>query len=234
MDNGEGKFKVKIKMDKNLTISVVIPAYNEEENIGRLLDALQRQTRIPDEVIVVDDGSNDGTVEIVSTYSSGVTLIEGPHEGVNAARHKGTLKARSDIVVQTDADCIPPRDWIEKIGSCFGTDRELIGLTGNVYDYKGRIFEGITARVANRIFPGMGSITAYRRDAYLKTSGYNSAIPVHFGGDVEFWRRLNKEGKCVHDTSIVARHNSGYKWKAVGIAIVISGAILVAGMVVGY
>ena len=132
MDNGEGKFKVKIKMDKNLTISVVIPAYNEEENIGRLLDALQRQTRIPDEVIVVDDGSND------------------------------------------------------------------------------------------------------RRDAYLKTSGYNSAIPVHFGGDVEFWRRLNKEGKCVHDTSIVARHNSGYKWKAVGIAIVISGAILVAGMVVGY
>jgi len=115
-----------------LTISVVIPAYNEEENIGRLLDGLQRQTRIPDEVIVVDDGSND------------------------------------------------------------------------------------------------------RRDAYLKTSGYNSAIPVHFGGDVEFWRRLNREGKCVHDTSIVARHNSGYKWKAVGIAIVISGAILVAGMVVGY
>lgn len=225
-----------------MTISVVIPAYNEEENIGRLLDALQRQTRIPDEVIVVDDGSNDGTVEIVSSYNSNsgsrVTLIEGPHEGVNAARHKGTLKARSDIVVQTDADCIPPRDWIEKIGSCFGTDRELIGLTGNVYDYKGRLFEGITARVANRIFPGMGSITAYRRDAYLKTSGYNSAIPVHFGGDVEFWRRLNKEGKCVHDTSIVARHNSGYKWKAVGvgIAIVISGVILVvvAGMVVGY
>ncbi len=232
MGNGEGKFKVKIKMDKNLTTSVVIPAYSEKENIGKLLDALQTQTRIPDEVIVVDDGSNDRTVEIAKAYK-GVTLIEGPHEGVNAARHKGTLGAKADIVVQTDADCVPPRDWIEKIVSRFETDRELIGLTGNVYDYKGRIFEGITAWIANLIFPGTGSITAYRRDAYLKTSGYNRAIPVHFGGDVEFWRRLNKEGKCIHDTSIVARHNSGYKWKTVGIAIV-TGVILVAGMVVGY
>jgi len=115
-------------MDKKLNISVVIPAYNEEENISKLLNALLMQTRIPDEVIVVDDGSNDGTVEIVKTHS-GVKLIEGPHEGVNAARHKGTLKATSDIVLQTDADCIPPRDWIEEVVSGFEADKELIGLT---------------------------------------------------------------------------------------------------------
>jgi len=66
-----------------------------------------------------------------------------------------------------------------------------------------------------------------------KNLSISVAIPVHFGSDVEFWRRLNKEGKCIHDTSIVARHNSGYKWKAVGIAIV-TGMILVAGIVVGY
>ncbi len=116
--------------------------------------------------------------------------------------------------------------------SRFEADKELIGLTGNVSDYKRRIFENITARIANLIFEGMGNNTAYRRDAYLKTSSYNRAIPVHFGGDVVFRRRLNKEGKCVRDPSIVARHNSGYKWKAVGIAIV-TGVILVAGMIVG-
>ena len=95
-----------------MTISVVIAAYNEEENIGKLLNALPRQTRIPDEVIVVDDGSNDRTVEIVKRYS-GVKLIEGPHEGVNAARHKGTLKAKANIVMQTDADCVPSNDRVK-------------------------------------------------------------------------------------------------------------------------
>jgi hypothetical protein len=84
--------------------------------------------------------------------------------------------------------------------------------------------------VANVIFPGMGSTTAFRRVAYERTAGYNPAIPIHLGGDVEFWRRLCAEGRCVHDQCLVVRHHSSVKWKLVGLALmllVLLGATLI-------
>jgi glycosyltransferase involved in cell wall biosynthesis len=206
----------------NVTIAVVIPAYNEEEHLGALLNALLVQTRTPDEIIVVDDGSADGTAEVVKRYADHrVILLEEPHEGVNAARHKGTMRAAADIVVQTDADVVPPREWIDRIASRFEREATLIGLTGNVRDSRGRLLENLTAQMANLIFPGMGSTTAFRRAAYVRTAGYNPAIPIHFGGDVEFWGRLCAEGRCVHDPSLVVRHHSSMKWKLMGLALLL-------------
>jgi glycosyltransferase involved in cell wall biosynthesis len=206
----------------NVTIAVVIPAYNEEEHLGALLHALLVQTRIPDEIIVVDDGSADGTAEVAKQYADrGVILLEEPHEGVNAARHKGTMRASADIVVQTDADVELPRAWIARIASRFEREPTLIGLTGNMRDSRGRLVESLTAQMANLIFPGMESTTAFRRDAYVRTAGYNPAIPIHFGGDVEFWRRLCAEGRCVHDPRLVVRHHSSMKWKLMGLALIL-------------
>ena len=214
-----------------LTVSVVIPTLNEEHNIGELLDLLEHQTRVPDEIIVVDE-SEDRTAEIVSSFSqkySNVYLIKNKDysrfSGVNAARHVGTLYASSDIVIQTDADAVPTNDWIERIVAKFEADEELVGLTGSVKDYKNRYFDELTCLFANFIFQGMGNNTAYRKEAYMKTEGYNEALALNQGGDIIFWNSLKTVGKCEYDPTMVIGHKSGYKWRVVGLSI--TEAILV-------
>ena len=102
----------------NIEISVIIPARNEEENIGRLLTALNHQTYPKQlfEVLVIDDHSDDTTAEIVSNFP-GVRLIQLKEEDLNSykkkAIEKGIGAARHDWIVTTDADCWPEPAWLE-------------------------------------------------------------------------------------------------------------------------
>ena len=67
MDNSE--------TNKDLTICVVIPAYNIADYIARAIDSVLAQTRKPDQVIVVDDGSTDSTAKIIKSYGDEVTYV---------------------------------------------------------------------------------------------------------------------------------------------------------------
>ena len=66
------------------TVSVVIPAYNSQEHIKRAVDSVLAQTRLPEEIIVVDDGSSDNTAQIVASYGSKVKLISQENAGASA------------------------------------------------------------------------------------------------------------------------------------------------------
>ncbi|MCX8169859.1 MAG: glycosyltransferase, partial [Candidatus Methanomethyliaceae archaeon] len=98
-----------------IEVSVVIPTYNEERNIVRTLYFLSNQTipREKYEIIVVDGGSKDRTVELASKYADKV--IYQRSRGVGGARNDGAYIARGRIIIHTDADVIVERDWIEKI-----------------------------------------------------------------------------------------------------------------------
>ena len=88
-------------------ISVVIPAYNAQDDLGNRLDALERQTvpREEYEIIVVNDGSSDGTREIATRRDA--ILISQPHRGAAATRNAGAHRAHGEIILFTDADCVP-------------------------------------------------------------------------------------------------------------------------------
>lgn len=90
--------------DNSLTISVVIPACNSAAHIGRAIDSVLAQSRPAEEIIVVDDGSTDGTAEIVRGYGHTVRLIEQANAGASAARNTGILAAKSDWIALLDAD----------------------------------------------------------------------------------------------------------------------------------
>jgi cellulose synthase/poly-beta-1,6-N-acetylglucosamine synthase-like glycosyltransferase len=94
-------------------ISIVVPAFNAEATLGACLDALLGQTGLaePCEVIVVDDGSTDGTAELARRYPPPVRLVAQPHRGAAAARNRGAVAAEGALLLFTDADCRPRPDW---------------------------------------------------------------------------------------------------------------------------
>lgn len=89
--------------------TVIIPVYNGEQFIGDAIESAMSQTLQPDEIVVVDDGSTDGTAAIVRRFP-GVTLISQENSGPAAARNTGIRHATGDLVAMLDADDMWPAD----------------------------------------------------------------------------------------------------------------------------
>lgn len=92
-------------------VSVIIPTYNEAKVIGECLESLNKQTLKDVEIIVVDDGSTDNTVDILSEYK----IIEQAHKGAGAARNLGAKHARGEILVFVDADMTFDPNFLRKL-----------------------------------------------------------------------------------------------------------------------
>ncbi|MGH3112030.1 MAG: glycosyltransferase family 2 protein, partial [Gaiellaceae bacterium] len=92
------------------SLSVVIPAYNAERTVGTVLEALQAQEPPPDEIIVVDDGSADGTAGVAERLGAQVIRAEGGGYA-GGARNRGWDVATGDVVVFLDADSVPGPGW---------------------------------------------------------------------------------------------------------------------------
>jgi glycosyltransferase involved in cell wall biosynthesis len=100
------------------SLSIVIPAYNEERYLPACLESVAAQTVKADEVIVVDNGSSDRTAEIAQSFKF-VKLIREHKQGIGYARSRGFDEARSDIIARIDSDTVLPPDWVEKIQSFY-------------------------------------------------------------------------------------------------------------------
>jgi glycosyltransferase involved in cell wall biosynthesis len=94
--------------------SVIIPAFNEEQDIEESLLSLVNQSYPRDryEIIVVDNGSSDRTSQIASAHAD--LVLHKPEGNVGAVRNHGIAHASGEVIICTDADCVVPRDWIEK------------------------------------------------------------------------------------------------------------------------
>lgn len=108
-----------------MKISLIIPAYNEEKRIKKTLDSIisYMTDKFPDfEIIVVDDGSSDGTQNVVSKYENVTFLKQVKNIGKGAAVRRGMLEARGDILVFSDADLSTPIHELEKVprSNCLG------------------------------------------------------------------------------------------------------------------
>jgi glycosyltransferase involved in cell wall biosynthesis len=114
---------------KTLTLSVIIPAYNEESYIGPCLDAIAQQTEPPDEVIVVDNNSQDGTVNIAKQYSF-VKLLHQKKQGLRPTRDMGIAAATGDVVGRIDADSRMSPQWCQQVRRIFKEDPQVSAATG--------------------------------------------------------------------------------------------------------
>jgi len=121
-------------------ISIIIPAFNEEKNIGECLKSLKNQSYRPIEITVVDDGSSDSTRNIVKDFSD-ITLLTQSHKGPGQARNLGAANARGEILVFVDADMTFDKNFIGDLvkpivgGKTIGTfsKNEMVKNKANVW-----------------------------------------------------------------------------------------------------
>ena len=117
-----------------MRVAVLSTIYNEERNIRRLLDSLFCQTRAPDEIILVDDGSTDNTAEVVSAFKNRrppIRYIQQKNQGPARARNVAWKNSNANICIFTDGDCEPEPDWIETLLKPF--DDPNVGASAGTY-----------------------------------------------------------------------------------------------------
>lgn len=203
-----------------MTISIVIPAYNEEKYIGETIRSINALDRKPDEIIVVDANSSDKTKSIA--YKLGAKIITVEHRGIGYARQMGLKSASGDIVAFTDADTIVRHDWLNKIVeslnkpgvSCVYSE---FWVPDGWFPY--RFFINFLQPLYIPVFHFLGiplapgQNTAFWKNKAIEAGGY----PVDFtiAEDLEMARRLKTVGKVVYrfDNFVISagrRGNEGW------------------------
>ena len=114
---------------KALTLSIVIPVYNEQHHIAACLDAITAQTVLPHEVLVVNNNCTDQTVKIAKTYPF-VRVVNEKRQGRGWARTAGFNAANGAIIGRIDADSRLASNWVERVLAQFAEDDSLFGITG--------------------------------------------------------------------------------------------------------
>jgi poly-beta-1,6-N-acetyl-D-glucosamine synthase len=192
-------------------ISVIIPARNEEENIGQLLQALQEQSYSKEffEVIVVDDHSTDNTAAMVKEFPS-IKLLELKNDNINSYKKKaietGIAAATGELIVTTDADCLPKHEWLKIIAECKEEKQATLIVAPVVFENNTSFLEifqaldfltlqGITGASVYKNIHSMcnGANLTYERKAFYKVNGFAGVDHIASGDDMLLMHKLWKK-----------------------------------------
>ncbi len=207
-------------MDKKIKISSIVVCYNEKDNIRQCLNSLLNQ-KFPKnqyEILVIDNNSTDGTIDILKEYSKkhkNLKYYINKERGIAGSRNIGIQKARYNLIAFTDADCIVPEDWLSNYEKAYleyaSRNNRIAGVGSgnrapdNTLFYKslsvmlnsflgsrgstqGKIYK--TPRIVNHI-PCVNVM--YKKDAIKKIGGFNKKFG-NIGEDQDLTYRLNNEG----------------------------------------
>ncbi|WP_247650056.1 glycosyltransferase family 2 protein [Clavibacter capsici] len=191
------------------TVSVVIPVRDDAEHLRACLRALAGQTVAPDEVVVVDNASSDDSAEVAR--AAGARVVREPVVGIPAAACTGYDAARSEVIARLDADCVPPGDWIERLGDVLAARPDVAAVTGAArfldgpralrgvaaVAYLGAYFASVTLALGHP--PLFGSNLALRRDAWREVRMEVHREGTHLHDDIDLSVHLGPERRIVLD-----------------------------------
>lgn len=180
-------------------ISVIVPVYNGKRFLGACIDSLKGQTYGNYEIIIVDDGSTDGSPDLVIAPARLVSTKG--RTGAGAARNLGAKSAKGDFLLFTDADVVAPEDWVEKTAQTI-EDRNVKcgggGYAGPVEDtfiqwfafeelaWRRRNFHGaVETLVSNNLF--------CERTLFEATGGFPETYCAASSEDMEFSWKISRE-----------------------------------------
>jgi lipopolysaccharide/colanic/teichoic acid biosynthesis glycosyltransferase/glycosyltransferase involved in cell wall biosynthesis len=196
--------------------SVIIPAYNAERTIGRCIESILCQTvsQKQYEVIVVDDGSSDQTINVARQYD--VKVLTQKNGGAAAARNHGVQKAKGEFLLFTDADCEVSENWIAEMLKPFGEDH-FAGVKGAYRTKQRELMARFTQLEYENRYRYMKKhryidfidtySAAYRKDVFSKNGGFDCSYTTASGEDSEFSYKLQERGfRLVFNPDAIVYH----------------------------
>ncbi len=187
-------------------VSIIIPVYNEEKDIGKALESLKQQIHKDFEIIIVDDGSTDNTLEIVRQFKA--RILNQNHQGPGLARNLGAKEAKGEILIFVDADMIFDKNYIKNLISPILKDKagKIIGTTHD-YEIATNIDNKWSAlwgeiRVSKEQAKEVKIFRAIRKDKFIELGGFDQKYG--YADDQTFWFKYKikpipaKNTTCYH------------------------------------
>jgi GT2 family glycosyltransferase len=201
-----------------MRLSVIVPVHNGGELLARCLGAIARSVRLPEEVIVVDDGSTDDSAAQAKRHGAVVLRVGDAPAGPAAARNLGAQQSRCEVLVFVDADVAVHPDALARIADHFDAEAGLAALFGSYDDdppapglvsrYKNLVHHHVHQKGrpdASTFWAGCGAV---RRGPFLACGGFDAeAYPVPSIEDIDLGVRLRRAGyriRCCPD--VLATH----------------------------
>ncbi|MBW3663694.1 MAG: glycosyltransferase [Actinobacteria bacterium] len=212
-------------------ISVVVPTYQRRHHVGLTVRALQAQDiEQPYEIIVVDDGTTDGTADILEDFArddARVHVLRRPrNEGPGPARNAGWRAARGHVVAFTDDDCVPDRGWLAAVLAASDRGADVV-MGRTCADPDGLAAAGPFSHWVEVDAPVPWFPTcniAYRRSLLEELGGFDESfsaqLRLNFGDDTDLgWRALGRgaEARFAPDAVVVhevTASDFGAWWRA--------------------
>jgi glycosyltransferase involved in cell wall biosynthesis len=197
-------------------VSVVIPTLQEGKYLRRTLESLARQSYPRYEIIVVDGGSTDETLDIAREF--GTTIVPAPGSTMVIARQIGAKAARGEIIAGADADTCYPEDHLARLVANFERDARIVAVGGiGVFEPEPwwcyRIWIA-TYFIYMAIYWLTGSVVyvaasnfSYKKAAFEQIGGYTTYLEVA-GDELDILAKLKKAGKVALDTQLVVYPSS--------------------------
>jgi glycosyltransferase involved in cell wall biosynthesis len=192
-------------------ISVIVPAYNEQDLIASCLDSLLNQTLDKDqyEILVIDNNSTDLTAKIA--LEKGVRVEKELKKGYVHAIRKGIEASQAEIIAFTDADCRVQIDWAEKILDDFSTSPDIIAVGGKLSFYDlNPILDWLIRLILYFIKALPGNNMAIRREGLTRIGGIDLRINL----SMDYWltTKLRRVGKIFIDKHLIVE-TSGRRFR---------------------
>ena len=202
-------------------IAVVIPARNARRYLGDALDSVRSQEVRPAEVLVVDDGSSDGTSELAAGYGHGVRCIRADGRGPARARNLGIRATRSPLVAFLDADDIWLPEKTSRQLMLLGAHPELALVCSDMRTFEGRSlarqthfqqkrFNGISAASSIFLFDMVATSTVIaRREALAARGGFDERIGLCSEADLWFRIGIQERFAAISEPLVMRRLHAG-------------------------
>lgn len=171
-------------------ISIIIPTYQHGRTIASCLTSVLEQTRKPDEVIVVDDGSKDQTIQTIKPFLDQITYVRQSNQGPQAARNRGWLLSRGDLLLFCDADAILDPFMLEKMERVL-RDHPEVSYVYSAFRYGWKRFASFSFDAERlRQFNFVHTTSLVRREHF---PGFDPQIPRFQDWDV--WLTMLRSGR---------------------------------------
>ncbi|MFN2438326.1 MAG: glycosyltransferase, partial [Chitinophagaceae bacterium] len=223
--------------DTNYFLSVLVAARNEEDNLPQLLNEILAQSYPKHlfEVIIVDDFSTDNTVKNIQPFLNQSVRVVNPLSDKNSSSKKkaieaGVMAARGELIIITDADCLPGPGWLQTMSSFYQLKKSVFIAAPVKFTYESSVLQifqaldfmvlqGITAASVSANFHSMcnGANLAYTKQAFLEVDGFKGIDKISSGDDMllmyKIWKKHPQNVHYLKNKKAIVSTQPMLTWK---------------------